>query len=110
MLVRTPPRIVPGAVRRAFLFAAYALLGAVLSYGVLFQPFTFAIVVVAGLVALPRPRALEAMGLLAGPGLFLLLAAQTTGDAALGAAGAVIVAAALVAYTLAGRARCTRLT
>jgi hypothetical protein len=56
--------------------------------------------------ALPRiggSRWPEALGLLAGPGLLLML-----GDATVRAPGAAIVALAVVGYGLAGRARCTR--
>jgi hypothetical protein len=65
---------------RAALFAAYALLGAVLSYGLLylFSPMGFAIVVAGALLVSLLPRAggsrwPESVGLLAGPGLLLLL-------------------------------------
>ena len=97
-------------VPRFLLFAAYALLGAVLSYGLvyLFSPIGFAVVGVGVLLVhvLPRlggSRWPEAIGLLAGPGLLLLL-----GDATVRAPGAAIVAVAVVGYALAGRARCAR--
>ncbi len=97
-------------IRRVLLFAAYAFLGAVLSYGLvyLFSPMGFAIVVAGVLLVSALPRAggsrwPEALGLLAGPGLLLML-----GDATVRAPGAAIVALAVVGYGLAGRARCTR--
>ena len=102
--------IVPVVIRRVLLFAAYAFLGAVLSYGLvyLFSPMGFAIVVAGVLLVSALPRAggsrwPEALGLLAGPGLLLML-----GDATVRAPGAAIVALAVVGYGLAGRARCTR--
>src|SRR5262245_5810076 len=101
---------VPAVVPRLLLFAAYALLGAVLSYGALylFSPMGFAIVAIGVLLvrALPRlggSRRPEALGLLAGPGILLLL-----GDTTVRAPGAAIVAVAVVSYALAGRARCAR--
>jgi hypothetical protein len=45
----------------------------------------------------------EALGLLAGPGLLLML-----GDATVRAPGAAIVAVAVISYALVGRARCAR--
>ena len=97
---------------RGLLFAAWALLGGVLSYGVLYlvSPMGFMIVAACALAGLALPRGLEALGLVAGPGLLLLLAAQAGDDPALGIAGATIVVAALVTYTLVGRARCARIT
>jgi hypothetical protein len=95
---------------RGLLFAAYAVVGAVLSYGALylFSPMGFAILAASVLVvsALPRiggSRMPEALGLLAGPGLLLL-----AGDGSLVVPGAAIVAVAVVGYALAGRARCAR--
>ena len=95
---------------RGLTFAAYAVLGAVLSYGALylFSPMGFAIVPAAVLLVLALPRVggsrrPEALGLLAGPGLLLML-----GDATVRAPGAAIVAVAVVSYALAGRARCAR--
>ena len=95
---------------RVLLFAAYALLGTVLSYGLvyLFAPIGFLIVVAGALLVSSLPRAgdsrwPEALGLLAGPGLLLML-----GDTTVRAPGAAIVAVAVVSYALAGRARCAR--
>jgi hypothetical protein len=95
---------------RVALFAVYALLGAVLSYGALylFSPMGFAIVAIGVLLVRELPRVggsrwPEAIGLLAGPGLLLLL-----GDTSVRALGAAIVAVAVVSYALAGRARCAR--
>ena len=97
-------------IARVLLFAAYALLGAVLSYGLvyLFSPMGFAIVVAGVLLVSFLPHAggsrwPEALGVLAGPGLLLLL-----GDETVRAPGAAIVAVAVVSYALAGRARCAR--
>jgi hypothetical protein len=93
-------------VLRVLLFAAYAFLGAVLSYGLvyLFSPMGFVIVLAGGLLVSLLPRRWpEPLGLLAGPGLLLML-----GDPAVRGAGAAIVAVALVAYAVAGRARCAR--
>ena len=95
----------------------WALLGAVLSYGALyvFTPFGLAIVVPTLLVASLLPsiggsRLPEALGLLAGPGLFCLLVASSGADdpGAWAGAGVALVGAALLAYLLVGRARCAR--
>ena len=95
---------------RGLLFAAYAVVGAVLSYGALylFSPMGFVIVPAAVLLVLALPRVggsrwPEALGLLAGPGLLLML-----GDTSVQAPGAAIVAVAVVSYALVGRARCAR--
>ena len=100
---------------RMLLFAAWALVGAVASYGLLylFTPYGLMILgacLFAGL-ALPEAggrRWPECLGLAAGPGVLLLYAASLTHDpdAAGAAAGAAIVAVASVAYLLAGRALC----
>jgi hypothetical protein len=89
--------------RRFLLFAAYALIGAVLSYGLvyLFSPLGLVVVVVGALLVSVLPRGLEAIGLLAGPGLLLL-----AGDGTLVVPGAAIIAASLAAYVVTGRARC----
>jgi hypothetical protein len=93
--------MLPGMVLRVLLYAAYALLGAVLSYGAvyLFSPMGFAIVAAAILLVTTLPRGLERLGLLAGPGILLLLTP-------LAVIGAVIVAAALGTYAVTGRRRC----
>ena len=90
---------------RGLLFAAYAVVGAVLSYGALylFSPIGFAIVAASVLLVLVLPRRLEQLGLLAGPGILLL-----AGDGSLVVPGATIVAVAVVSYALTGRARCAR--
>jgi hypothetical protein len=92
-------------IARGTLFAAYSVVGAVLSYGAvyLFSPMGFAIVLVGVLLVRLLPLRLEAIGLLAGPGILLLF-----GDATVRAPGAAIVAVAVVGYALAGRARCAR--
>jgi hypothetical protein len=92
---------------RVLVFAAWAAIGAVASYGALyvFTPFGLAILAAclfAGL-ALPR-RWPETLGLAAGPGILLTAAA----DATLIATGWAIVAAATITYLLVGRARCAR--
>jgi hypothetical protein len=103
--------------KRGALFAIWALLGAVLSYGALyvFTPFGLAIVVPTLLVAFLLPsiggsRLPEALGLLAGPGLFCFLVAFRTADdpAAWTGAGIALIGAAVLAYVLVGRARCAR--
>jgi hypothetical protein len=90
-------------ISRGLLFAAYAVVGAVLSYGALylFSPMGFAIVAASVLLVFALPRGLEQLGLLAGPGLLLLLTP-------LASVGAAIVSVALIGYALAGRARCAR--
>jgi hypothetical protein len=100
-------------VGRALLFAAWAALGAVASYGALYALTLFGLMILgtclfAGL-ALPEAggsRWPEILGLAAGPGLLLLVAAYNGGDTATGLAGAAIAATALVSYALVGRARC----
>ena len=64
-------------------------------------------------LALPQPggsRWPETIGLLAGPGIFcfVVMAAGTVDPLPWAAAGASFIGTALVAYTLVGRARCTR--
>jgi hypothetical protein len=90
---------------RGLLFAAYAVVGAVLSYGALylFSPMGFAIVAASVLLVHVLPQRLEQLGLLAGPGILLL-----AGDGSLVVPGAAIVALAVVSYALAGRTRCAR--
>jgi hypothetical protein len=103
-------------IRRGVLFAAWALIGMVASYGVLyaFTPYGLAILAACAAGAwllrlLSGSRAPETLGLLAGPGLFCWLVAYSADDpAAWTAAGAAIVAAASAAYVRAGRARCAR--
>jgi hypothetical protein len=106
-------------VGRVLLFAAWALVGAVASYGLLyvFTPFGLTILgacLFAGL-ALPEAggrRWPECLGLAAGPGVLLLYVASVAHepDAGTAAAGAAIVAVASVAYLFAGRALCDRRT
>jgi hypothetical protein len=102
---------------RALLFAAWAVVGTVASYGLpyAFSPFGLAILGVSLLVALALPQAAhsrmpEILGLLAGPGVFCFVVAVSGVDdpAPWAVAGTLIVSAALVAYTLTGRARCAR--
>jgi hypothetical protein len=80
----------------------------VASYGAIyaFSPFGFAILAGCALVAWPLPKGLEAIGALAGPGLFCWLVARSADDpAAWIGVGAAIVAAACGAYAVAGRGR-----
>jgi hypothetical protein len=106
-----------GVVGRLALFAAWALVGAVAGYGALYAFTPFGLMVLgaclfAGL-ALPEAggsRTPEIIGLAAGPGVFLLVAA-TVGhqtDVAAAIAGAAVVSAATSAYVLVGRGRCAR--
>ena len=89
----------------------WAVLGMVASYGAIyaFSPFGLAILAVCALVARPLPKGLEAIGVAAGPGLFCWLVAWSAEEpVAWLAVGAAIVAAAVGAYAVTGRARCTR--
>ena len=97
--------------RRAILFLVWAVLGMVASYGAIyaFSGFGLAILAVCALVAWSLPKGVEAIGAAAGPGLFCWLVAWSAEEpAAWFAVGAAIVTAALAAYALTGRARCTR--
>jgi hypothetical protein len=97
--------------RRALLFVSWALLGMVASYGAIyaFSPYGIVILAVCGLVAWTLPKGLEAIGAAAGPGLFCWLVAWSAeSPAAWFGVGAAIVATALGAYALTGRARCGR--
>ena len=100
---------------RVLLFAAWALVGAVASYGFLyaFTPFGLMILGICLFTALALPEAggnrwPEALGSAAGPGVFLLYVAAVNSDVMAGMAGAAIVAATAIAYVLVGRARCAR--
>ncbi len=53
------------------------------------------------------PRRFESLGLIAGPGLLLMLAGQY-GEPVLFAVGVTLVVVAVTAYGLVGRARCSR--
>jgi hypothetical protein len=95
--------------RRARLFAAWAVVGMVASYGALyaFTPFGLVILAPCALVAWTLPKGLEAIGAAAGPGLFCLLVAWSAEEpAAWLGVGAAIVAAACGTYAVAGRTRC----
>jgi len=90
-------------------------MGAAASYGALYLLTGFGVLILgtclfAGLAlpAIGGRRWPGILGLLAGPGVFLLHAASLSGDAAMGIAGGAILAAALVAYAAAGRALCAR--
>jgi hypothetical protein len=90
---------------RVLVFAAWAAVGAVASYGALyaFTGFGLAILAVCALAALALPRRWpETLGLAAGPGILLAAA----GGTALIVTGWAIVASVTLAYALVGRARC----
>lgn len=99
--------------KRGLLFILWAVLGAVLSYGALylFTPFGLLIVaaVLAFSIAAPRvdgSRWPEALGVIAGPGLFcFLVAASAEEPAPWLVAGAVFVSGALGAYAIVRPAR-----
>jgi hypothetical protein len=100
---------------RGLLFAAWAVVGAVASYGLLyaFSPYGLAILGVCFVVGVALRtagggRGPEILGLLAGPGVFCFVVAASGVDApvAWAVAGTLIVSAALAAYVRAGRARC----
>jgi hypothetical protein len=89
----------------------------VLSYSALYAstPFGLAIIAVCAgvgiaLRAAGRGNSLEAIGLVAGPGLFAFLVAWSAdeGVAIWLAVGGLFVAAAILVYALEGRARCAR--
>ena len=97
--------MVPVMPVRVLVFAAWAAIGAVASYGALYvlTPYGLAILSVCLIAALSLPRRRpETLGLAAGPGILLAAAGDTT----LIATGWAIVAAATLAYLLVGRARC----
>ena len=96
-----------GVIGRSALFVCWALVGAVASYGLLyaFSPFGLMILIPCLLVGLALPRRFESLGLIAGPGLLLMLAGQY-GEPVLLAVGATLVLASLAAFTAVGRARC----
>jgi hypothetical protein len=95
---------------RSALFVAWALLGAAASYGALYllTPYGLTIVAVCGVVALSLPRRFESLGLIAGPGLLLMLAGQY-GEPVLFVVGVALVVIAMTLYGLAGRRRCAGL-
>ena len=102
---------------RSLLFVAWAVIGTVASYGLLyaFSVFGLAILGVCLLAGLALPKASgsrrpEILGLLAGPGGFCFVVAASGVDdpIAWAAAGTLIVCAALATYTVVGRARCAR--
>jgi hypothetical protein len=102
-------------VKRAALFIAWALLGGIAAYGLLYAltPLGMAVLAACLFIGLALPKAgdsrsPEILGLLAGPGVFGYLAAATGGNGDLVAYGTPFVAAAVAAYLIAGRARCRR--
>ena len=92
---------------RSALFVAWTLLGAVASYGALYalSPYGLAILAVCLIAGLALPRRFESLGLIAGPGLLLMLAGQYD-EPVLFAVGATLVVIAVTAYGLVGRSRC----
>jgi hypothetical protein len=92
---------------RSALFVCWSLVGAVGSYGALYlaSPYGLAIVSVALCIGLMLPRRFESVGLIAGPGLLLMLAGQY-GEPVIFAVGVALVALAVAAYGVIGRARC----
>jgi hypothetical protein len=98
-----------GVIGRSVLFVCWALVGAVASYGLLYllSPYGLIILAIALGVGLMLPRRFESVGLIAGPGLLLMLAGQY-GEPVLFAVGVALVAVAVMAYGVIGRARCAR--
>ena len=100
---------------RGAVFGAWTVIGAVASYGALYALTPYGLLILgtclfAGL-ALPEiggRRWPEALGLLAGTGVFCFYAGTLSSDGGLLIAGALLMGGALVAYTLAGRALCAR--
>ena len=98
------------------LFATWAFLGLVLSYGALyaFTPFGLLIISACVLIASALPAARgsrwpEVLGLLVGPGLFCFVIARNADDpTGWTVAGVAIVGIALLVYALVGRALCAR--
>jgi hypothetical protein len=103
-------------ITRGALFAAWASVGLVLSYGALYAFTPFGLLIIGaclfaarGLPAVRENRWPEVLGLLAGPGVFCLVVAHNADDrGGWVAAGVAIVGVALLIYALAGRALCTR--
>lgn len=94
-------------VGRLVVFAAWAALGAVASYGAVYAFSFYGIMILAVCLlvgaALPRHWP-ETLGLAAGPGILLAAAAEPAWIAA----GWAIIATTTIAYLLVGRARCAR--
>lgn len=102
-------------IARGALFLAWTAVGAVGSYGAPYALTGYGLLILgaAWAIGLMLPAAggrrwPEILGLPAGAGVFLLYAAAQSGATALGIAGALLAAASLVAYALAGRALCAR--
>lgn len=101
---------------RSALFAAWAFVGLVLSYGALYAFTPFGLLIIGaclfaarGFPTVRKTRWPEVLGLLAGPGLFCLLVASSADDqGGWVAAGVAIVGVALLIYALVGRALCAR--
>jgi hypothetical protein len=102
-------------VARGALFVAWAVVGAVASYGAPSVLTGYGLMILgtclfAGL-ALPElggRRWPEILGLLAGPGVFCVYAGALSADRGLILAGVAFTGVSLAAYALAGRARCAR--
>jgi hypothetical protein len=103
-------------VTRGALFAAWAFVGLVLSYGALYAFTPFGLLIIGAclfaareLPAVRGSRWPEVLGLLAGPGVFCFVVARNADDpGGWVAAGVVIVGVASLAYALVGRALCAR--
>jgi prepilin signal peptidase PulO-like enzyme (type II secretory pathway) len=102
---------------RGVLFVAWAVIGAVAGYGLIYAFSVYGLVILgvclAMGVAIPKAgdsRMPEILGVLAGPGVFCFVVAASGVDDPVwwAGAGALIVGSALVAYMLAGRARSAR--
>lgn len=98
---------------RVLVFAAWAAIGAVASYGALYVATPFGLMILAtclfAALALPEPggsRWPEALGLAAGPGILLLVGEFNAADPAATLTGSAIVATTLMVYLAVGRARC----
>jgi hypothetical protein len=97
-------------------FSSWALLGAASTYGALYVFTPFGMMIFAGvfliaslLAVVGQNRSPELWGLLGGPGIFcFVVAANAEGADQWRVAGAAFVAAAVLAFTVSGRARCTR--
>jgi hypothetical protein len=98
--------------KQAALFAAWAAVGLVLSYGLIyaFTPLGLLVITAAVVVATMLPtvrthRWPEVLGLIAGPGLFCGIIALANHSLAWAFGGAVMLGAALIGWLLAARHR-----
>ena len=98
------------------LFACWALLGSVLSYGLLYAFTPFGLLIVGSCAALAsllgtigtRGGWPEALGLAAGAGGFCCVVASAASSFAWGAIGAALITGAVAAYVVIARALCVR--